>query len=217
MNQGLRHIVNLDWITFILLGCLIAIASLKYVYPKRFEDFLFIITSDKFLTSTSRSPSFLNPFNSLLLITDWIIVSLFIYIGYCFYSTIELGTSFSSFLYILGGYIVFDLLKLLLERVIGYTLNISELIKGYVYRKITFKNFLSIILLLFCILLCYNKEYLRAHYLIFLGIFCILYLLALLFTLRKFQSEIVQQPSYFILYFCTLEIAPYYIMYKVFI
>lgn len=217
MNQGLRHMISLDWITFIIMSSLLSIAIIKYLYPKKFEDFLFIIYSDKFLNQTRKNKSPFNTFNGILLIVNWMVTSLFIYIGYCYYSNKDLGTYFNTYLYILFGFAIFELTKVILEWSVGYLINKKELITAYAYRKIVFKNFLSFFLLLFCTILSYNSKYLINFYIIFLSIFACMYLFSVLLTLKKFQSGILQQPSYFILYFCTLEIAPYYIMYKVFI
>ena len=217
MNQEIRHIVSLDWITALIVGCLLCLAIVKYAYPRKFEDFLLIVSSDKFLSGSIKNNSLFHPFNGSLLAIQWITIPLFIYIGYCIYTDLDIGQNISSYLYILIGYIVFEQGKLLLERLIGYLINFKEVIKPHIYRKITFKNLLSLVILFFCVLLVYNGNTLQEYYAVFVGIALLIYFFSLLFLIRKFQSLILQQPSYFILYFCTLEIAPYYIMYKVFI
>ena len=217
MDQGIRNITQLDWITLVITGCFFALAVLKYIYPRKFEDFLLIISSDKFFSDTIKGYSYINIFSNVLLYIQWIITSLFIYIGYCYYAGVNLETSYITYFYILCGYVVFDLSKIVVERFIGYLVGLKELIKIYTYRKIMFKNFIGLILIIFCTILIYNYEYLQSYYSIFLAISIFIYALSILFTVRKFQSEILHQPSYFILYFCTLEIAPYYVMYKVFI
>jgi len=215
VNQSIRNTISQDWITLIIIGCLVIITFVKYRYPKKFEDFLLIISSDKFLSTSINNSSLTHPFNGLLAIVQWTSTSLFLYIGYCFYAQKILGQEFISYLYILAGYIIFEHLKLVLERFVGYLTQLSHLIKPYTYRKVVFRNFLSLLVLLFCIVLIYKNTFLIEYYWIFLLFFLILYLISLLFTVRKFQSEVLGRPSYFILYFCTLEIAPYYILYKV--
>ena len=217
MNQAIRNTINQDWITFIILGCLILVSFVKYRYPRKFEDFLLIISSDKFLSTSIHYNSLTHPFNSILAIVQWFSISLFIYIGYCFYTHRVLGQEYIIYLYIALGYVIFEQLKLFLERFIGYLMQLSQLIKPYTYRKVVFKNFLSLLALVFCVILTYKNASLKEYYGVFLGVFLFMYILSLLFTVRKFQSEILGRPSYFILYFCTLEIAPYYILYKVFV
>jgi len=215
VNQAIRNTINQDWITLIIIGCLVLITFVKYRYPKKFEDFLLIISSDKFLSTSIQNNSLTHPFNSILALVQWISISLFIYIGYCFYSQKVLGQEYIIYLYILIGYVIFEQLKLVLERFIGYLIQLSQLIKPYTYRKVVFKNFLSLLTLVFCVVLTYKNANLKEYYGVFLGVFLFIYLISLLFTVRKFQNEILGRPSYFILYFCTLEIAPYYILYKV--
>lgn len=217
MNQEIRHIVNLDWITILIVGCLLCLAIIKYIYPRKFDDFLLIVSSDKFLSGSIKNNSLFHPFNSSLLAIQWIAIPLFIYIGYCIYTDLDIGQYSYNYLYILIGYIVFEQGKLILEHMIGYLINFREVIKPHIYRKITFKNLLSLVVLFFCILLVYNGDTLHKYYTVFVGITLLIYFFSLLFLIRKFQNLILRQPSYFILYFCTLEIAPYYIIYKVFI
>ena len=46
-----RTIESLDWITFILVGCVILVTVLRVVYPKRFDDFIKLpISNNYFLT-----------------------------------------------------------------------------------------------------------------------------------------------------------------------
>ncbi len=217
MNQDIRNIINQDWITFIIIGCFIILAFVKYRYPKKFEDFLLIISSDKFLSGSVHNNRLTHPFNLVLIALQWISVSLFIYFGYCYFTDKSIGLEFMTYVYILGGYITFELLKLWLERFIGYLTRFSSMVIPYTYRKLVFKNFLSFLVLLYCIVLAYRNPFLKEYYGWFLGTLLLIYLISLLLLMRKFQSEILNRPSYFILYFCTLEIAPYYIFYKMFI
>ena len=217
MTQHLRHSINQDWVTFIILGCLLFIAIIKYKHPKKFEDFILIISSDKFLSGSIHDNRLFHPFNATLTFVQWITFSLFIYIGYCFYTDKGIGQEFTTFLYILVGYIAFEQLKLWFERFIGYLIRFNKIIKPYTYRKLVFKNSLSLIILFFCIVLVYRSTSLKDYYGLFLGIAILLYIVSLFLMIRKFQNKVLARPSYFILYFCTLEIAPYYILYKVFI
>lgn len=215
MNQDIRNSIAQDWITFILLGCLLLIALLKFRYPKKFEDFLYIISSDKFLSGSIHNNRLSHPFNTGLVFLQWIVMSLFIYFGHCIYTDRTIGKEWITFLYILGGYILFEQIKLGIERFIGYLIEYSSLVKSYTYRKLVFKNFISFLVFIFCILLAYRFDILKNVYLIFFTMVLLTYLSTYLIIYRKMRSEIFKHPSYFILYFCTLEIAPYYILYKV--
>lgn len=199
------------------MGCVVLIAYIKYRYPQKFEDFIFIISSDKFLSSGIHNDSLTHPFNSILIAVQWVTIPLFIYIGYCFYSNQPIGQERNTYVYIIGGYVIFEQVKLGLERLTGYLIHFNSIIKPYTYRKLVLKNFISLLVLFFCILLVYRSPILEAYYFAFLVALLSIYFISFLFMLRKFQSEILKQPSYFILYFCTLEIAPYYIFYKVFL
>lgn len=205
-----------DWVTLLLLGCLLLIAFLKYRYPKKFEDFLYIISSDKFLSGATHNNRITHPFNTVFVVLQWAITALFLFFGYCFYTNKSVGQEYLVYLYIFVGYIVFEQTKFMLERLIGHLINSSDFIKLYTFRKLVFKNFLSLFIFLCCIFLAYRQFILREYYPIFLSITGLLFLASFLVIFRKIQDELFRHPSYFILYFCTLEIAPYYILYKVF-
>ena len=130
MSQDIRNSISQDWITIILIGCLLLITFVKYRYPKKFDDFLLIVTSDKFLNTTISNSSLIHPFNFVLTLVQWVGFSLFIYIGYCYYLKKVVGEEITSFLYILLGFIAFEQLKLILERFIGHILNLSPLIQS---------------------------------------------------------------------------------------
>lgn len=217
MTQDARHIINQDWVTFIIAGCLILIAFVKYKYPRKFVDFILIISSDKFLLGSVHDNRLSHPFNANLIFVQWISFSLFIYIGYCIYSGQYIGQEFTTYPYILVGYIAFEQLKLWTERFVGFLIRFNSVIKPYTHKKLVFKNSLSLVVLLFCTALTYRSSSLEEYYGLFLGIILLIYVSSLLLMIKKFQTKVLIKPSYFILYFCTLEIAPYYILYKMFL
>ena len=187
------------------------------MYPKKFEDFLYIISSDKFLSGGVYNNRLSHPFNTVLIGVQWIITSLFVYFGYCVYTASGIGAGWAIFLYILGGCIVFELVKLGVAHFIGYLVKQSVLIKSYTFRKLVFKNFIGLLVFIFCTLIAYRFQFLKNYYYVFLIVILLAYLSSYLIIFRKIRNELIKHPSYFILYFCTLEIAPYYILYKVFI
>ncbi len=217
METTLRAILNKDWITLLLLVCIIGIAAVKLAYNQRFQDFVLLIGIDKYATVRSKEQALWNPFNAILLLIQLCLFSLFIFLGYCILHNQESSEMLGLYLKILIGYTLFEIVKMSFEKIIGYLLNIKDLMNIYLFRKLGFKNFLGLLLIIICSFIVYNDPI--SHFFIYgcLVLIIILYLISTISILRKYRDQILSLPSYFILYFCTLEIAPYYILYHLYI
>ena len=214
METTLKTIIQKDWITLLLVFAFLVITISKFFYSQRFQGLVSFFTSDTY-TSRSKDKGSLNFFNILLSIHQISILSLFLFLWY----TITLGKDYTQLplLYIkIGiGYLVFEVLKLLIDKIIGYLLNIKGVMNLYLHRKVNFKNFLSILVLVLCFFIVYSNFVSVQLLQISLWVIVGLYFISLAITISKYQDQILSLPSYFILYFCTLEIAPYYILYHI--
>ena len=214
METTLKTIIQKDWITLLLVLAFLVIAMCKFFYSQRFQGVLSFFISDKY-TSRSKDKGALNLFNFLLSIHQISILSLFLFLWY----TITLGKDYTQlpllYIKILIGYLIFEVLKLLIDKIIGYLLNIKGVMKLYLHRKVNFKNFLSILVLVLCFFIVYSDFVTVQVLQISLWTIVGLYFISLAITISKYQDQILSLPSYFILYFCTLEIAPYYILYHI--
>lgn len=184
----------------------------KFFYAQKFQGLLSFFTSEKH-TSRSKDKGPLNVFNFLLSAHQMTIFSLFIFLWH----TISQGEDYTQqpqlYLKILVGYLIFEIAKVFIDKIIGYLLNTQGLVQLYLHRKINFKNVLSILVLILCFFIVYGDfatvQLLQISVWVIIG----LYFISLAMTISKYQDQILSLPSYFILYFCTLEIAPYYIVY----
>ena len=190
----------------------LTIAISKFFYSEKFQGLLSFFTSEKY-ARRSKDKGPLNVFNFLLSAHQITILSLFLFLWY----TISQGEYYAQqpqlYLKILVGYLIFEIVKIFIDKVIGYLLNVQGIMRLYLHRKINFKSFLSILVLILCFFIVYGDfesvQLLQISLWMIIG----LYFISLAITIRKYQDQILSLPSYFILYFCTLEIAPYYIMY----
>lgn len=212
METTLKTIINKDWITLLLVLSFLTIAISKFFYSEKFQGLLSFFTSEKY-ARRSKDKGPLNVFNFLLSAHQITILSLFLFLWY----TISQGEDYAQqpqlYLKILVGYLIFEIVKIFIDKVIDYLLNVQGIMRLYLHRKINFKSFLSILVLILCFFIVYGDfasvQLLQISLWMIIG----LYFISLAITIRKYQDQILSLPSYFILYFCTLEIAPYYIMY----
>ncbi|WP_445731781.1 DUF4271 domain-containing protein [Mariniflexile sp.] len=199
-----------------LVVSLVVIALAKLTSPKRFNDFVTVLGNSKYLKIYAREQKFLDRFDALLFTNLIISLSLFSYIVYGFFTetrVISVDTMFKlSF-----GICVYILIKVFVERLIGSLMEIDEMIDQYLFQKISYKNYLGLVLIPVNAFLLFSfKPTLTFFYVIVILLFIVI-ITGLITSIKAYQSLIKHNFFYFILYLCALEIAPGIILYKVFI
>ena len=212
----LRNVPTYELFTIIIVVSLLFIALAKAIYPKRFNDFVSVVGNSNYLKIYLREQKFFDKFDALLFVN--LILSITIFSFICVhYDSVLLNPSIDDLFKLFVGIGIFVLIKVLLERLIGSLFEIDKLIDAYLFQKISYKNFLGLLLFPINLFLIYSfKPTLTIIYIIIIILF-IINVSGLVTTIKTNQSLIKQNLFYFILYLCALEIAPYIIIYKVFI
>jgi len=212
----LRNIVPNELFTVLLVLGLLIVAVAKLAAPKRFDDFIMVLANDKYLKIYSREQKFFDKFDALLFINLILSISIFCFIIYKQTHDNQI-LSADTMLKLTVVISVFILTKVLFERLIGSLFEIDKLIDQYVFQKISFKNYLGLLLLPINALLLYTFQ---PSLTMLYGVICfllIINIIGLISSFKAHQSLIKGNLFYFILYLCALEIGPYVILYKVFI
>ena len=212
----LREIISNEWYTFFFVLCLSILAIAKRSFSTRFNDFLFLVGNSKYLKIYARDQKFIDQFDALLFINLIISSSIFSFLGY---STLVDYTAFDIELFfkILLGVGAIILIKVLLERLIASLFEIDSLIDSYLFQKTNYKNFLGLILLPINILLVFTISLTPNVFYIIFGLLIVINIVGFITSIKSHQKTIINNIFYFILYLCALEIAPYVILYKLFI
>jgi hypothetical protein len=189
---------------------LIAIA--KTAFETRFSEFLRILVSDKYIKIYKDSSHLMSGFTILLFIVQIISVSLFLQIILDHYGFVS-KYDWISFLRITTFFSVFVLSKYLIEKIIATTFNFEEFVEQFNLLKVSYRTFLSLVLLPISIFLFYNKYYADSLIYFIIIMILIINMLTYLVSLKNYQNLIIGNIFYFILYLCALEIAPYYFIY----
>ena len=212
----LRNIISIELITILFVIGLTIISVAKLVSPKRFNDFIFVLGNTKYLKIYSRDQNFFDNFDALLFINFMLSSAIFGAVCLQFYSgenTLNINTMFKLTI----GIGVFILIKVLLERLIGSLFEIDKLMDVYLFQKISYKNYLGLLLLPINGIIIYAfPKSLTVIYVIVI-LLLIINLIGLLTSFKTHQNIIKNNLFYFILYLCALEIAPYILLYKVYI
>ncbi|GAA4280608.1 DUF4271 domain-containing protein [Gaetbulibacter aestuarii] len=212
----LRYIEHNEPLTILLVAGLIFIALAKLLAPGRFLDFINLLFKPKYLKVYRKDQKFLDLFEALLFANLVVCTAVFFYIIYEY--GVGTRTVYPDILIKIGvGIGVFIVAKVLIERLVGSLFEIDDLMDNYLFQKISYKNFLGLVLLPFNALLLYTLDVSEALIYSFLGILVLVNFTGLISTIKTNQSIIKQHLFYFILYLCALEIAPYLVLYKVFV
>jgi hypothetical protein len=208
-----RIIESLDWVTLIMVGCILIIAILKVIYPKRFNDFIRLPVSNNYFLAKGKSEELRHPFSILLFLIQLISISLFVYLFF-----LEKGkATVLLFFQILSAVFIFIIVKTSIEKMIGAIFSIKNIIDQYIYEKLSYRNFISLLLIIANLIFYFSVKPDLNTLLIFTGILFLINILILFYSYKKYRSLIFSNFFYFLLYICALEISPYLILYKAFI
>ena len=201
-----------DWVTIIFIMALGIIALTKSIYENRFADFTKLIFSDKYTRIYRDSSHLTGMFSISMFFVQIISFSFFIQI---LLSTFGYGskTDWILFIQIFTFIVYFILSKFLIEKIIGTAFKIEELVELFNLQKVTYRTYVGLLLLPVDIILYYYDSILKNIPLFVLYIILALNVLLYVFSIKNYRKDIFGKLFYFILYLCTLEIAPYYFMY----
>jgi hypothetical protein len=182
------------------------------MYENQFEDFTKLIFSDKYTRIYRDSSHLMSFFSIALFFVQIISFSFFIQI---LLSRFGYGTKtdWVLFIQIFTLVIYFVLSKFLIEKIIATTFRIEELVEQYNLQKVTYRTYVGLLLLPIDIILYYYDSILKNIPLPILYSILALNVLLYMLSIKNYRKEIFSKLFYFILYLCTLEIAPYYFMY----
>ncbi|MEO0046115.1 MAG: hypothetical protein RL705_1306 [Bacteroidota bacterium] len=201
-----------DWAAFLFVFSFALIAVTRTTFETRFNDFLKILVSDKYIKVYKDSSHLMSGFTILLFIVQVISFSFFIQLSLAHFGYVS-KTDWILFIRIFTFFGVFVLSKFLIEKIIATVFNIEEFTEQLNLQKVSYRTFIGLMLLPINIYLFYNDT--SSNLLIFciIGIILIINLYSYLVSLKIYQNLLLGKLFYFILYLCALEIAPYYFIY----
>lgn len=207
-----RIVESKDWATILFLLGFILIVITKTTFEVRFNDFKNLIVSDKYLKVYKDSSHLMSGFTIILFFVQLISFAFFIQLFLNSLGYVS-KTDWIAFIQIITFLMVFILSKFLIEKIIATAFDIEELAEQLNLQKVSYRTYISLIILPVDIILYYND--LLSKNLIYFIIVTIVALnvITYIVSLKNYQNLIISKLFYFILYLCALEIAPYYFMY----
>ena len=208
----LRETVSNEWFTVFIMLALGFVTLSKFLFSKRFDDFLAVIGNSKYLKIYARDQKFVDGFDTLMFLNLVISVSIFSFLMYTEFVS-PAAFNLVQFFKLLFGVGALVLIKVLLERLIGSLFDIDGLIDSYLFQKTTYKNYTGFILLPVNILLIYTLSPSKSVVYVVLALILLINLIGFITSFKNHQNILLNNLFYFILYLCALEIGPYLILY----
>ena len=208
-----RIIESKDWATILFMVCLAIIAVNKTISSVRFNEFVRLAYSDKYTKIYRDSSNLMSGFTISMFVLQLISFSFFTLLVLNQFNKAE-KTDLIVYIQILTFLSVFILSKYLIEKIISTAFKIEEFSEQFNLLKVNYRAYFGFILLPVNIILYYNSLnsnwFFWALFITLISINIITYLV----VLKLYQNLLLRKIFYFILYLCTLEIAPYYFIYN---
>lgn len=201
-----------DWATILFVLTLVLIAIARTVFESRFNDFMKLIVSDKYIKMYRDSSYLMSGFTILLFLVQLISLAFFIQLLLSYFGNAS-KTDGILFIQIFTFLSVFVLSKFLVEKIIGTSFNIEEFADQFNLQKVSYRTYIGLLILPVDIILFYNTALSNAFVYLLIVAILLANLLTYVISLKNYQNLLFGKLFYFILYLCALEIAPYYFIY----
>ncbi|WP_420603891.1 DUF4271 domain-containing protein [Flagellimonas sp.] len=208
MNPIYKVANAVDWITVVLFFSMVVLALGKYLFQGRFLNFLILPFNNRYVVLYNKKGQLLNWFHILLTIFQLVNLSLFIFLIQKGLLASPAESSITVFFTIMGVLILFQMVKLLLQYTKGFVFNTLDLVSELMFNKISYLNYSSLIMFISNIILVYIFEDSKIVIYTALILIVSINLIGVAKLLKNHQKAIISYFLYFILYLCTLEIAP---------
>lgn len=203
-----KTITSLDWMTLTLFMALVVLALGKYLYHRKFLNFIILPFNDKYILLHNKKGQFSHWFHLLLTVFQLINLSLFIFLVSKSFELIPYEKNITTYFIILVALTLFELVKFLLQMLTGIVFNSLSLIGGLVFSKVSYLNYSSIAMAIANILLIYITTDSKTIIYVAISVIILINGIGGIKLLKNHQKALFPYFMYFILYLCTLEIAP---------
>ncbi|MFY8188818.1 MAG: DUF4271 domain-containing protein [Flavobacterium sp.] len=204
-----RILSNDHWAAYLWVVCLVCLVIAKYISESGFFEFLSIFSNDKYLKSNYENRLSINWFLVVLYILNLIVLSfvLLIMADYWSLANKENGIDYLKIFTVLS---TFMLSKQLVEKIVATSFDIEEATSQYNFHKLSYQTYVGVLLMPLAAIVYYldrNQDF----WVFFLALYAVLLIVfAYIKTTLLHQNWLFSRLFYFILYLCTLEIAPFY-------
>ena len=207
MNPIYKVVDSMDWMTIVLFLSMVILALGKYLFQGRFLNFIILPFNNRYVVLHSKKGRLLNWFHIMLTLFQLINFSLFLFLVIQSFLGAD-EDPLLSFFVIMGVVVLFQLVKLALQLIKGYVFNTQSLIAELLFNKTSYLNYSSLIMFVANVVLIYIAGSSKIVFYVAFILIVSINAIGFIKLLKNYQKAIVPNLFYFILYLCTLEIAP---------
>jgi hypothetical protein len=201
-----------DWITAVFLLSLLSLVFARAFFYNRFQNFIILPFNNKYIFLYNKKGRLVHGFH--------MVMTLFMFLNLCLYLTLVAGTLLPEeiradgtvMLVIAAGLILLFGGKFLLQFAGGAILEFRGLLDSLIFKKMTYLNYSALLMFLANLLLGYVLRDSKIVVFTSLILILVINLIGWIGILKIHQKLIASHLFYFILYLCTLEIAPFLII-----
>ncbi|MCU4187677.1 DUF4271 domain-containing protein [Flavobacterium sp. HXWNR29] len=208
-----RIIESKDWATILFVLCVGIIAVNKTISSVRFNEFIRLAYSDKYTKIYKDSSNLMSGFTVSMFVLQLFSFSFFTLLVLNQFDKAE-KTNGIVYIQIFTFLTVFILSKFLIEKIVATAFKIEEFNEQFNLLKVNYRAYFGFILLPVNIILFYNSFDSKLFFWILLVALFVINITTYIVALKLYQNLLMRKIFYFILYLCTLEIAPYYFIYN---
>ena len=208
-----RIIESKDWATILFVLCVGIIAVNKTISSVRFNEFIRLAYSDKYTKIYKDSSNLMSGFTVSMFVLQLFSFSFFTLLVLNQFDKTE-KTNGIVYIQIFTFLTVFILSKFLIEKIVATAFKIEEFNEQFNLLKVNYRAYFGFILLPVNIILFYNTFDSKLFFWILLVALFVINITTYIVALKLYQNLLMRKIFYFILYLCTLEIAPYYFIYN---
>lgn len=208
-----RIIESKDWATILFVLCVGIIVVNKTISSVRFNEFIRLAYSDKYTKIYKDSSNLMSGFTVSMFVLQLFSFSFFTLLVLNQFDKAE-KTNGIVYIQIFTFLTVFILSKFLIEKIVATAFKIEEFNEQFNLLKVNYRAYFGFILLPVNIILFYNTFDSKLFFWILLVALFVINITTYIVALKLYQNLLMRKIFYFILYLCTLEIAPYYFIYN---
>lgn len=208
-----RIVESKDWATLLFVLCLGIVTVNKSISWVRFSEFIRLAVSSKYNKIYRDSGNLLDGFTVSMFVLQLISFSFFILLVIQQFEAQE-KDPLILYIQVFTLLSVFVLSKYLIEKIIATAFKIEEFTEHFNLLKVNYRTYLSLLLLPINIILFYNPIESSLFFWVLISLFFALNVITYVIAIKLYQNLLIRKIFYFILYLCTLEIAPYYFIYN---
>lgn len=200
-----------ETLTYLIIGSIIILTSVKLIHLTQFNNFLGTLTNGKYFLLHNKGDKKKNIFNTLFYIFFSINLTVFTYSTLCSLGVLPTKNTYTLLIcaIIINVYFI---IRYLIEKILFEILDLNIAFETFHFQRLTFINFIGLLLLFINITTLYITPNPNIFFLYFcIGLLLSTYVLSILIIILYNQKIFLKHWFYFILYLCALEISPFLI------